>query len=720
MGASQSKKRKSLQANNDVVMTKHITFSTFEPSTAKGGCTVDPSKAALVCIEFQNEFTTEGGKLHGAVKGVMESTGMMAKTAALADAVRAAGGTVIHTPIMFKADASDNPNKALGILAGCAKDSLFTEGTWNAEFCKEMAPKAGDKVVSGKKGLDAFPNTDLDALLKAAGAETVVLCGFLTNCCVESTMRTACEKGYNVITATDCCATLSEEGQKAATEGTFGMFSQPMSAADITALFPAKKLDVAMTPSEGEAMSSEMAKLWPAYETKMKAEGLSDAAIAAFKYNLGVLTSGADLMIPEATIKAVDSLPDYASLTAEDPSLLQETVMVKLNGGLGTGMGLEKAKSLLDLKDGMTFLDFIAKQVTDMRAKFGVPLAFMLMNSFATSADTLEHLSKYADLQSAGLPLEFVQNKAPKLTEADLTPASWPSKPECEWCPPGHGDLYPAMLGTESLDKLLAQGFKYMFVSNSDNLGATMDVKLLTWFAESGKPFAMECAQRTDADKKGGHLAADGTTGGLLLRESAQCPDEDEKEFQNVGKYKYFNTNNLWVNLEALKKTMDENDGVLPLPVIKNGKTVDPRDKKSTKVLQLETAMGAAIASFPGAQAILIPRERFAPVKTTNDMLALMSDAYTITDDFRMVLKAERAGAPPNVKLDGAYKFVDQLMTLVPNGPPSLIGCSKLTIEGKVALAAGVVFKGEVKVVNEGGESKTLAAGTYENQTVEL
>jgi len=354
-----------------------------------------------------------------------------------------------------------------------------------------------------------------------------------------------------------------------------------------------------------------------------------------------------------------------------------------------------------------------------MRAKFGVPLAFMLMNSFATSKDTLEYLSKYEGLQSEGLPLEFVQNKAPKLTEADLTPASWPSKPDTEWCPPGHGDLYPAMLGTQSLDALLAKGFKYMFVSNSDNLGATMDLKLLTWFAESGKPFAMECAQRTDADKKGGHLAQD-AKGQMLLRESAQCPDADEKEFQNVGKYKYFNTNNLWVNLEALKKTMDANAGVLPLPVIKNGKTVDPRDKKSTKVLQLETAMGAAIASFEGAGAILIPRTRFAPVKTTNDMLALMSDAYEVTPDFRMTLKAEREGNPPDVKLDGAYKFVDALQALVPNGAPSLIGCKKIAVEGKVEFAAGVVCKGAVKFVNTGDEKKVVAAGTYEDTTVEL
>merc|ERR1719487_573617 len=328
----------------------------------------------------------------------------------------------------------------------------------------------------------------------------------------------------------------------------------------------------------------------------------------------------------------------------------------------------------------MTFLDFIASQVTDMRQAFGVPLAFMLMNSFAT----------------------------------------WPANPSHEWCPPGHGDLYPAMLGTDSLDSLLAKGFKYMFVSNSDNLGATMDLKLLTWFAKSGAPFAMECASRTDADKKGGHLAKSKATGGLLLRESAQCPDEDEKEFQNVGKYKYFNTNNLWVNLNALKATIDKNDGVLPLPVIKNGKTVDPRDKKSTKVLQLETAMGAAIASFEGAGAILIPRSRFAPVKTTNDMLALMSDAYEVTKDYRMVLKAERNGTPPNIKLDGAYKFVDALQELVANGPPSLIECTKLTVEGKIVFGAGVVIKGDVKVVGGTGEAKTLPGGLYENQTVTL
>eukprot|EP00308_Calcidiscus_leptoporus_P004404 CAMPEP_0119397332 /NCGR_PEP_ID=MMETSP1334-20130426/140279_1 /TAXON_ID=127549 /ORGANISM="Calcidiscus leptoporus, Strain RCC1130" /LENGTH=493 /DNA_ID=CAMNT_0007421171 /DNA_START=63 /DNA_END=1545 /DNA_ORIENTATION=+ len=490
---------------------------------------------------------------------------------------------------------------------------------------------------------------------------------------------------------------------------------------------------------------------WLEYESKMKAEGLNDEAIAAFKYTFTKLTSGESLMIGEAAIKPVASLPQYESLTKEDASLLTQTVMLKLNGGLGTGMGLEKAKSLLEIKDGNTFLDFIAKQVEQMRVAFKSTLAFMLMNSFSTSDDTLAFLSKYPNLATSDLPLEFVQNKAPKVTASDFSPVSWSSNPSHEWCPPGHGDLYPAMRGSGSLQMLLDKGYKYMFVSNSDNLGATMDLKLLTWFAKSKAPFAMEVAARTDADKKGGHLAVSKKTGSLLLREAAQCPPEDEKEFQNVDKYKFFNTNNLWIDLPALAAAF-KHYGTLPLPVISNSKTVDPRDKKSTKVLQLETAMGSAIECFSGAQAILIrpadkkstkvlqletamgsaiecfdgaqailiPRTRFAPVKTTNDMLALMSDAYEVTPDHRMILKAERNGVPPNVKLDGCYKFVDDLLKMVPNGPPSLIDCTKLTIEGKVSLAAGVVFKGTVKVVNAADEVKEVAAGTYTDTSIEL
>jgi nicotinamidase-related amidase len=198
----------------------------FDAASAKGGSPVIPEKTALIFIEYQNEFTTEGGKMHDAVKDCMAKNNMLDKSAQLAAEARAKGVKIFHAPISFKADASDNPNKGLGILAGCAKDSLFTEGTWNADFHPLMSPQAGDVVIQGKKGLDAFPGTDLEDQLKANGIETVVLGGFLTNCCVESTMRTAYEKGFNVITLTDATATTSEEGQ-AVTGGSYGMFSLP-------------------------------------------------------------------------------------------------------------------------------------------------------------------------------------------------------------------------------------------------------------------------------------------------------------------------------------------------------------------------------------------------------------------------------------------------------------------------------------------------------------
>jgi UDP-N-acetylglucosamine pyrophosphorylase len=276
------------------------------------------------------------------------------------------------------------------------------------------------------------------------------------------------------------------------------------------------------------------------------------------------------------------------------------------------------------------------------------------------------------------------------------------------------------MLGSGALDRLLGKGFKYMFVSNSDNLGATMDLKLLSYFAKSGAPFMMEVANRTDADKKGGHLATMVEGGGLTLRESAQCPKEDEAAFQDTSKYTYFNTNNLWVDLVKLKETFDKNNGTLPLPVMVNDKTVDPRDKKSTKVIQLETAMGAAISCFEGAIAIQIPRSRFAPVKKCDDLVALRSDAYVLTEDFRIELAEARKGKPPLVKLSDDYKFVDAMDTLIPNGPPSLIDCEKLTVKGKMEFASGVVIKGDCTFENKSDEKKTVAAGTYENQTVDL
>lgn len=431
----------------------------------------------------------------------------------------------------------------------------------------------------------------------------------------------------------------------------------------------------------------------------MTAAGLSSAAILAFERGYDLLVAKETGMIPETSITPVEELPKYEDICTEpaDASLLAKAVMLKLNGGLGTGMGLEKAKSLLPVRGADTFLDLIVRQVLAVRQKTGAELKFLLMDSFSTSDDTLAYLAKYPELGDLKA-LELLQNKVPKIAVDTLTPIEWPQNPEAEWCPPGHGDLYPAILGSGLLQQLLDAGFRYLFVSNSDNLGATLDPAFLKWFAESGKPFVMEVTARTAADKKGGHLAIRGQDGRFLLRESAQCPDEDMETFQDITKHRFFNTNNLWLRLDFLAEALEKNGGLLPLPVIRNKKTVEPRDKKSPAVYQLETAMGAAIECFDGAGAVEVPRTRFAPVKTTADLLALRSDAYVITEDGRAILAPERQGIPPEIVLSDDYKMVDQLDAALADGVPSLINCRRLEVRGPVKFKASDKFEGDVSL----------------------
>jgi len=298
-----------------------------------------------------------------------------------------------------------------------------------------------------------------------------------------------------------------------------------------------------------------------------------------------------------------------------------------------------------------------------------------------------------------------------------MAPATWEKNPSNEWCPPGHGDLYAALAGSGWLDALLSGGVKYAFVSNSDNLGAVLDAGLLRYFAESEMPFLMEATRRTGADKKGGHLAVRNADNQLLLREVAQCAEGDLDEFQNIDKHQYFNTNSLWIRLDVLKDLLEKENGVLPLPMIKNKKTIDPRDKKSTVVYQLEVAMGAAIESFPGSGAICVPRSRFAPVKTTSDLFALRSDAYEQTPDGRIALVAARESKPPVIDLSDEYKMVDSLEGL---GMPSLIKVGKLTVRGSVRFADGVTIVGDVSFINESGDTKWVAGGTYTDEEVSL
>ena len=444
-------------------------------------------------------------------------------------------------------------------------------------------------------------------------------------------------------------------------------------------------------------MNPEIAQ---AIQTKMRAGGGATATIDAFLAAVEKVAAGERGQISEAAIEPVAELPTLESLPAAGGGageLLNQLAVIKLNGGLGTGMGLDRAKSLIKVKGEDTFLDFIAKQVLHLRAQSGAPnLAFYLMDSFSTQADTLAYLAKYPTLAMDG-ELDFLQSKVPKLDAKTLLPVSWPAAPEMEWCPPGHGDLYPSLLGCGLLDKLLARGIKFLFVSNSDNLGATVDLRLLNHFAASGNSFLMEVATRTGADRKGGHLARRQADGRLLLRESAQCPSADETQFQDITRHRFFNTNNLWIRLDHLKAELEKRGGVLPLALITNSKTVDPRDAASPKVIQIESAMGAAIECFAKTGAVVVPRSRFAPVKSTSDLLALRSDAYRLTEDYQLVLADSRNGQPPVIDLDSKhYKLVADFEAAFPHGAPSLIHCESLKVTGKKIFPANLVLAGKV------------------------
>jgi len=452
----------------------------------------------------------------------------------------------------------------------------------------------------------------------------------------------------------------------------------------------------------------------------MEGAGVSAAAISAFRRNYEALVRAESGLIEEESIGPVRGLPVWREGAAEDPAAvrewLEQVVVIKLNGGLGTSMGLQKAKSLLQVRRGTTFLDLIAKQVVSLREASGAKVRLLLMNSFSTSEDTLAALGEVAGgVFATRSEVELMQNQVPKIDAQPLQRSDWPANPELEWCPPGHGDLYAALSGSGWLDRLLAEGVKFAFVSNSDNLGAVLEPGLVRYFCESGAPFLMEVIRRTESDRKGGHLAVRKVDGQLMLREVAQCPERNLAEFQNIDKHRYFNTNSLWLRLDVLKERLEAGGGSLPLPMIRNRKTLDPRDKNSPPVFQLEIAMGAAIESFPGAAAIEVDRARFTPVKTTADLLALRSDAYEITPDGCMRLVAARAGNPPVVELGDEYTLVDSLDEL---GVPSLVGCERLSVKGRVHFHEAAVLRGEVRVENLSGSLAEVPAGVYSNTRI--
>lgn len=464
----------------------------------------------------------------------------------------------------------------------------------------------------------------------------------------------------------------------------------------------------------------------------MRRENLPESVVKNFERLFHDVINGKTGVIAEEEIEPVREIPKLADVTScadtvkAGTSLLDQLVVIRLNGGLGTTMGLERAKSLLKVKGQLSFNDIIAHQLRKLGEVAGVAIPLIHMTSFSTDRDVQEAMHQYPDLSPGGLPITFLQHKHPKIYLDTMLPAAEDNE-ELNWNPPGHGDIYAALLANGLAEKLLAMGKRYAFVANADNLGATVEPGILGFFARSGAPFLMETAERTKADAKGGHLARRRSTGRLILRESSQAPTgpggDIIPEFQDVSTYNQFNTNNIWLDLKAVVEVARTHDGAIPLPLISNKKTVNPRDRSSRKVIQIETAMGAAIEVFEGACALQVPRRRFAPVKSNNDLLVVRSDVYQLSDDFSLTINTERSvSGLPIVSLDshffGHLRDFEARVKCV----PSLVHATALTVTGDVVFGHPVAIVGAVSIAGRPERQVEIpnTLSTIENRELSL
>ena len=457
-------------------------------------------------------------------------------------------------------------------------------------------------------------------------------------------------------------------------------------------------------------------KQLPAFESKLRKAGLPQVVIGTFTYYYDKVTTGETGLIYDREIEPValedieysENLRKYRAIGEKN---FKKSVRIILNGGLGTSMGLTGTKSLLKVKDGKSFLAIILQQSRQRGAKLA------LMNSFSTHTETLEALER---INPTSTPLTFLQHKYPKILQNGLGPAIWPQNPELEWNPPGHGDVYTALFTSGLLQRLLDSGIKYGFISNSDNLGADMDPDLLGYFVKNNFPFMMEVAEKTNADVKGGHLARQ-KNGRLILREIAQCPEDELSTCMDIHRYCFFNTNNIWINLEFLYDLVKKENAV-HLPMILNPKNLDPRDETSPKVFQIETAMGAAISLFEGATAVRVPRSRFLPVKKCSDLLAVRSDCFEFDKrSGRLQVNRERVakGLPDTINIDldsEYYGKIDLFENHFINGVPSLVNCQALSIEGDVLFEGQVTISDSVRIINRRNTQAVIKRGTVIHQ----
>ncbi len=399
----------------------------------------------------------------------------------------------------------------------------------------------------------------------------------------------------------------------------------------------------------------------------------------------------------------------YAALKTPDVKAIKEDLskvsVCKLNGGLGTSMGCQSPKSTIIVREGKSFLDLIVDQLCEVERDFGVQVPLILMNSFYTYEATQKVIEKYHDRLNIKT---FQQNRFPRLLEDSCQPLSEEEFGREAWYPPGHGDFYACIFEMGFLDRLLEQGREVLFVANADNLGAVIDPGILHHMLENDIPFLIEMTPKTPADVKGGTLYQEGDQ--VKLLEIASVPEEHKDEFCSQRKFKVFNTNNIWINLWHLRAQLEK--GPLDLNVIVNRKALGGKN-----IVQLETAIGSAVECFPGAVGVTVSRERFLPVKKTDDLLLVQSDLFVLNKG-RLIRNPDRKQAElPPVKLGGHFTDLKDFQERIPS-VPGLLDLESLEVEGDVRFGKAVQLKGKIKLTANDEPMMISDGSVLHNETV--
>ncbi|ERP39032.1 UTP--glucose-1-phosphate uridylyltransferase [Chitinivibrio alkaliphilus] len=454
---------------------------------------------------------------------------------------------------------------------------------------------------------------------------------------------------------------------------------------------------------------------------KMQAAGIDQRIIDLFHQQLEKLHRGDRGYILEEDLTPVMSgeIPrseDLGSYLSVGQEALSRCAVIKLNGGLGTSMGLQGPKSFLPVKGEKRFIDIVIAQIEMLRQQYGQEIPLIFMNSAVTDAETRALVKEHAALREQAVSPTFVHHSHPKV-RVDTLSAVDTDTPDLEWNPAGHGDVYASLYVSGLLDALLDRGIDLAFISNIDNLGATLDPSILGYVEHQRIPFLMEVCHRREMDKKGGHIAR--STHGYCLRERAQTREEDLAAFEDINRYSYFNSNSLWVNLRQLREYISSH-GLPLLPLIANEKHLDPRDESTPKVYQIETAMGSALSLFSDSVVLEIPQKRFLPVKKNSDLLLLRSDRYHVDTEDRY---CEEPGVTSHitVELDERYyKKYDDFCARV-RRIPSLQKCRRFSVTGDVVFKENVECIGEVAFTNSTSEpliieNRVIKTRQYKNK----